>query len=320
MEAPVALVLAAGKSTRMKSATPKVLHPVFGRPMIDYVLDAAREAGVQRIVAIVGHAADQVQGHLSRYPDVEFALQAEQKGTGHAVMMCRDALRGHRGAVFILTGDAPLMRSSSFSGLLEDFHGHQAACAIGTAKTENNAGLGRIVRDSRGNFVRIVEEKDASPEERTITEINVGCYVFDGPSLLSSLDMLQPNNKQGEYYLTDCCGILKSQGKTVIASPRLDISEALGVNTRQQLADVTQHMQQVALARFMTDGVTIVNPQLTHIDPRATIGADTTICPFTVIQGAAKIGANCVIGPHAVIEETAIVADGTRVAPFSTVK
>ncbi len=320
MEAPVALVLAAGKSTRMKSAVPKVLHPVCGRPMIEYVLDAAREAGVRRIVAIVGHAADQVRAALSQYPDVEFALQAEQKGTGHAVMMCRDALRDHDGAVMVLTGDAPLMRSSSFAGLLEDFSQHKAACVLGTAKTENNAGLGRIVRDGQGNFLKIVEEKDASPDERKITEINVGCYVFDGKSLLHALDLLQPNNKQGEYYLTDCCGILKSQGKTVIASPRLDIAEALGVNTRQQLAEVTQHMQRVTLARFMTDGVTVVSPEQTYIDPRAIIGTDSVIHPFTVIQGPARIGANCQIGPHAVVEGTAVLADGTMVLPFTVAK
>lgn len=317
MAAPVALVLAAGKSTRMKSAVPKVLHPVCGRPMIEYVLDAAREAGVGRIVAIVGHAADQVKAALSGQPDVEFALQAEQKGTGHAVMMCRDALRSHTGAVMILTGDAPLMRSSSFAGLLEDFSKQQAACVIGTANTANNFGLGRIVRDSTGTFQKIVEEKDATPEERQITEINVGCYVFDCQSLLSALDELKPNNKQGEYYLTDCCGILKARGTTVIASPRLDISEALGVNTRQQLADVTQHMQQVALARYMADGVTIVVPEQTLIDPRATIGADTVIHPFTVIQGPARIGSNCQIGPHAVIEGTAVVPDGSTVKPFT---
>ncbi len=320
MEAPVALVMAAGKSSRMKSAVPKVLHPVCGRPMIEYVLDAAREAGVRRIVAIVGHAAEQVRGVLSIHPDVEFVLQAEQKGTGHAVMMCRDALRGHDGAVMILTGDAPLMRSSSFAGLLEDFAQHKAACVMGTAKTENNAGLGRIVRDTDGNFLRIAEEKDASPDERKITEINVGCYVFDGKSLLQALDLLQPNNKQGEYYLTDCCGILKSQGATVIASPRLDISEALGVNTRQQLAEVTQHMQRVTLARFMTEGVTVVCPEQTYIDPRAVIGADSVIHPFTVIQGPAKIGANCQIGPHAVVQGTAVLPDGTMVLPFTVAR
>ena len=320
MEAPVALILAAGKSTRMKSAVPKVLHPVCGRPMIEYVLDAARAAGVGRIVAIVGHAADQVRAALSGQADVEFALQSEQKGTGHAVMMCRDALRSHDGAVMILTGDAPLMRSSSFAGLLEDFRQQQAACVIGTANTANNVGLGRIVRDAAGMFLKIVEEKDATPDERQITEINVGCYVFDCRSLLAALDQLQPNNKQGEYYLTDCCGILKSQGATVIASPRLDISEALGVNTRQQLAEVTQHMQRVALARFMAEGVTIVCPEQTLIDPRATIGPDTVIHPFTVIHGAARIGSNCQIGPHAVIAGTAVLADGSIVKPFTSVE
>ena len=317
MEAPVALVLAAGKSTRMKSAVPKVLHHVCGRPMIEYVLDAARAAGVGRIVVIVGHAADQVREALSGQADVEFALQADQQGTGHAVMMCRDALRSHDGAVMILTGDAPLMRSSSFAGLLDDFRQQQAACVIGTANTNNNFGLGRIVRDAAGMFLKIVEEKDASPDERKITEINVGCYVFDCRSLLAALDLLQPNNKQGEYYLTDCCGILKAQGTTVVASPRLDISEALGVNTRQQLAEVTQHMQRVALARLMAAGVTIVCPEQTSIDPRAMIGADTVIHPFTTIYGAARIGSNCQIGPHAVITGTAVVTDGAVVKPFT---
>lgn len=319
MEAPVALVLAAGKSTRMKSAVPKVLHPVCGRPMIEYVLDAARQAGVGRIVAIVGHAADQVRAALAGMPDVEFALQAEQKGTGHAVMMCRDALRKHHGAVLILTGDAPLMRSTSFSALLTDFQEQQAACVIGTAHTANNFGLGRIVRNADGTFMKIVEEKDATPDERLITEINVGCYVFDGQSLLGALDQLQPNNKQGEYYLTDCCGILKSAGRTVVASPRLDISEALGVNTRQQLAEVAAHMQRVTLARHMADGVTIICPEQTAIDPRAVIGPDTVIHPFTIIEGPARIGSNCQIGPHAAIQGTAIVPDGTRVSPFSIV-
>ena len=316
---PVAVVLAAGKSTRMKSAVPKVLHPVCGRPMIEYVLDAARQAGVRRIVVIVGHAADQVRTALSGQSDIEFALQSEQKGTGHAVMMCRDALQSHNGPVMILTGDAPLMRTESFAGLLQDYWSAGAACVIGTAKTQNNFGLGRIVRDGDGTFLKIVEEKDASPEEKQITEINVGCYVFDGQQLLSSLNELKPNNKQGEYYLTDCCGILKQQGRTVIASHRLDISEALGVNTRQQLAEVSQHMQRVALSRYMSEGVTITAPEQTYVDPRAMIGADTVIHPFTAILGPARIGSNCQIGPHSVVQGSATLEDGTIVAPFQNV-
>ena len=198
MDAPVAVILAAGKSTRMKSALPKVLHEVCGRPMIDYVLDAAREAGVRRQVVIVGHEAEKVQSALAHHADVEFALQAEQKGTGHAVMMARELLAEHEGPVLVLTGDAPLMRAASFKGLLDESHSQAAACVIGTAETEHNQGLGRIVRDHSGEFVKIVEQKDASPAELAIREINVGCYVFDCRPLFEALDGLRPDNKQKE--------------------------------------------------------------------------------------------------------------------------
>src|ERR1700704_3054608 len=195
MSAPVSIVLAAGKSTRMKSALPKVLHEVCGRPMIEYVLDAARAAGVTRHVVIVGHAAEKVKEALAGDSDVEFALQSEQKGTGHAVMMCRDNLRTHTGPVLVLTGDAPLMRPESFRALLDDFTSQNAACVIGTAETEHNHGLGRIVRDGSGAFLKIVEQKDASPLELAIREINVGCYVFDCRALFEALDELKPNNQ-----------------------------------------------------------------------------------------------------------------------------
>lgn len=319
MDAPVAVVLAAGKSTRMKSALPKVLHEVCGRPMIEFVLDAARGAGIARIVVIVGHGADQVKQALAHHTDVEFALQAEQKGTGHAVMMCRENLARHNGPVMVLTGDAPLMRSASFAALLADYTATGAACVIGTAETEANFGLGRIVRDPDGNFLQIVEQKDASPEEAAIREINVGCYVFDGRSLFEALDEIRPNNKQGEYYLTDCAAILKSRGKRVIASKKLDIIEALGVNTRGQLVDVHRALQKTFFEKLMADGVTIVDPAQTYIDLRATIGADTVIYPFTAISGPAIIGGGCRIGPHAVIGGQARLADGMHVGPFARI-
>ena len=316
--APVSVILAAGKSTRMKSQLPKVLHQVCGRPMIEYVLDAARRAGVNRQVVIVGHRAESVQEALENEPDVEFALQSEQKGTGHAVMMARDALASHRGPVLILTGDAPLMRSESFQALLDDFHSHQAACVIGTARTENNFGLGRIVRGADGEFLRIVEQKDATPEEAAITEINVGCYVFDCQSLFQALEQIRPNNKQGELYLTDCCGILKQQGRTVVAAQRLNIVEALGVNTRSQLAEVHRAMQSAFFEELMSSGVTVVDPTQTYIDLRAKIGPETIIEPFTAILGPAEIGSGCHIGPHAVIRSSVQVPDGTILGPFST--
>ncbi len=303
----------------MKSALPKVLHEVCGRPMIDYVLDAARAAGVVRQVVIVGHEAEKVKGALANSPGVEFALQAEQKGTGHAVMMCRENLKGHDGAVLILTGDAPLMRPESFSALLDDYRNEQTACVIGTAETANNFGLGRIVRDKQGQFVKIVEQKDATPEQAAIREINVGCYVFDCRRLFEALDRIQPNNKQKEYYLTDCCQILRDAGQRVVASQRLDIIEALGVNTRAQLAEVHQALQKRFFEKLMLDGVTIVDPLQTTIDLRATIGVETIIYPFTSISGPAVIGANCRIGPHAHVGSKTVLADGSVVGPFESI-
>jgi len=220
---PVAIVLAAGKSTRMKSAVPKVLHELFGRPMIEYVLDAVRAAGVRRTVVIVGHQAEMVRQALLHHADLRFALQAEQRGTGHAVMMAAEALADHDGPALVLAGDTPLLQGSSLTGLLDEQRRHAAACVIGTAVTDANQGLGRVVRDAAGNFLRIVEQKDATPEEAAIREINTGCYAVDCRLLFESLQKVRPDNSQGEYYLTDVPAVLKAAGKTVVAAPRFTI-------------------------------------------------------------------------------------------------
>lgn len=314
----VAVILAAGKSTRMKSALPKVLHEVCGRPMVEYVLDAARAAGAKRLVVVVGHRADLVRETLAGQADVEFALQAEQKGTGHAVMVCRENLESHHGPVLVLAGDTPLLRGESLTMLLDQQRSHGAACVIGTAETANNKGLGRIVRDPQGNFVKIVEEKDATEAERRIQEINVGCYAFDCQSLLDALQKIRPENKQAEYYLTDCPAVMRAEGKTVVAAKTFNVAEAMGVNTRAQLAEVQQTIQETVLHRLMREGVTIVSPSQTWIDPRAQIGTDTVISPFTTILGPAVIGSDCRIGPHAVIDR-ARVADGSVIAPMRVV-
>lgn len=287
--------------------------------MVDYVLDAARAAGASRIVAVVGHRADLVQAHLAQYADVEFALQSEQKGTGHAVMMCRAALAAHHGPVMILAGDTPLLKRESLAKLLTAQSEQQAAAVIGTAVTPANQGLGRIVRDAAGNFVKIVEEKDANPTEKSIQEINTGCYAFDSQKLLAALDQIRPDNAQAEYYLTDCPKVLLQAGNPVVAMQAFEITEALGVNTRVQLAEVTQTIQQETQTRLMINGVTIVVPSQTVIDPRAVIGADTVIEPFTVIRGAVTIGSDCRIGPHAVIQGTANIPNGTVIEPFQVV-
>lgn len=244
MDDPVAIVLAAGKGTRMDSDLPKVLHEVCGRPMIQYVLDAVRRAGVKRVVVVVGYQAEVVKRALEGEKDVQFALQAEQLGTGHAVMMCEQVLADHDGPVLVVAGDTPLLKAESLAGLLEEQRTRGAACVVGTAETDANEGLGRILRDESGEFVGIVEQKDATPRQAAIREINTGCFAFHGRALFNSLSRIKPRNRQGEHYLTDCPAIMQSDGLAVVASCSLDIDEAMGVNTPDQLAAVEEKLRQ----------------------------------------------------------------------------
>lgn len=238
MTQAAAVILAAGRSKRMKSDLPKVLHPACGKTMVEHVIDAARAAGVTKIVVVVGHKADEVKAALSHHADVSFALQAEQLGTGHAVIQAKDQLADFEGPTMVLTGDTPLLLGESLANLLNVQRTESAACVVGTAETQNNDGLGRIVRDAVGEFVRIVEHKDASEDELKITEINTGCFAYDTKALFSALDEIQPNNAQGEFYLTDCAEILRNRGERVVASCSLTIEEAMGVNTQEQLKEV----------------------------------------------------------------------------------
>lgn len=236
--APMAVVLAAGKGTRMKSDLPKVLVPVAGRPMIRYVVDGLRSAGVGRIVVVVGYQADLVKEELADEDGVEFALQAEQLGTGHAVMMARDALAQANGPVVIVAGDSPMLQASSIATLLDEFGQTRPACLLGTAHRDDPTGLGRVVRDGEGRFVGIVEHKDCTPEQLAVTEVNMSTYLFDARELLTSLEELTTDNAQGEYYITDCPGLLLSKGKDVRALAALQPCEALSINTPDDLAAV----------------------------------------------------------------------------------
>jgi bifunctional UDP-N-acetylglucosamine pyrophosphorylase/glucosamine-1-phosphate N-acetyltransferase/UDP-N-acetylglucosamine pyrophosphorylase len=240
---PLAIVLAAGKGKRMASQLPKVLVPVLGRPMIRYVVDAIRAAGIPRIIAVVGFRGELVRQELAGEPGIEFAEQTEQLGTGHAVMMCRDALATQTGPVLILAGDSPMVQVSSLSALLSEFNTRRPACLLGTATKPDPTGMGRIVRSPAGEFLGIVEEKDASPAQRAITEVNMSTYLFSPPALLSSLTQLTANNAQGEYYLTDCPGVLKAAGELVLALPALKPCESLSINTLEDLAAVEKEMQ-----------------------------------------------------------------------------
>lgn len=239
----LAIILAAGKGKRMASDLPKVLVPVCGRPMIRYVIDAVREAGIGRIVVVVGYRADLVRRELAGEGGIEFVEQTEQLGTGHAVMMCRRQLAEHKGPVFILAGDSPMLQVSSLRALLAEFEARRPACLLGTATKADPAGLGRVVRDEGGEFQAIIEEKDASPEQRAIKEVNLSTYVFRPEALLTALERLTANNVQGEYYLTDCPGVLKAAGERVEALCVLQPCEALSINTPEELAAVEAEMR-----------------------------------------------------------------------------
>lgn len=236
--------MAAGKGTRMKSELPKVLVPVCGRPMIDFVLDALDAAGIGCVVVVVGYRADDVKQALAGRRNVQFALQAEQRGTGHAVMSAREFLSGHDGAVLVVAGDSPLMQPDSLRKLLAEFDRHRPACILGTASKDDPRGLGRIVRDAAGRFAAIVEEKDATPEQRQIREVNLSCYVFNAVDLLWALERIRPDNAQGEYYVTDCPGILLAAGKDVRALNVLQPCEALSINNMEELAVVAAAMRE----------------------------------------------------------------------------
>ncbi len=249
MTQTVAVVLAAGKGTRMKSELPKVLVPVLGRPMIEYVLEALSAGGVSDIIVVVGYRSDLVRETLARYPHLLFAEQTEQLGTGHAVMSARQLLAGREGAVLVVTGDSPLMQRSSIAQLLEEFDRRRPACLLGTAKRDDPTGLGRIVRGPAGEFQAIVEERDATPEQRKITEVNMSCYVFDCQKLLWALQHVTRRNAQGEYYITDCPGILRSAGHAVEALSVLQPCEALSINTVDELAVVEREMLSMQQSR-----------------------------------------------------------------------
>lgn len=245
---PQAIVLAAGKGTRMNSDLPKVLFEACGRPLVVWVLDALRAAGTGRILVVVGYQADRVQAALADYPDIQFVVQTEQLGTGHAVMTCADRIRDFSGPLLVVTGDSPMLQTPSLQALLDAYRPGQTAGLLGTLMHDQPAGLGRIIRDSEGRFTGIIEDKDCSAEQRAIHEVNMSTYLFDCQELLRCLPRLGRANRQGEYYITDVPGIMLGQGLTVEALPVLQPCESLSVNTPAQLADVEQEMRRLSMA------------------------------------------------------------------------
>lgn len=310
-----AIILAAGKSTRMKTELPKVMHDICGRPMVSYVMDACREAGIATLHLVVGFAREMVVQAFRDEPDVRFVEQREQKGTGHAVMMCIEALKGFTGDVVVIAGDMPTIRSETLQRLLALHRAAGAAASIATTVLEDPTGYGRIIRGPDGRFERIVEHRDCTPDQLSIREVNPSYYCFDAQALFGALPKLRADNAKGEYYITDTLAIIRDGGGMVQAAVSVPAADAVGINSRGELAEVAKVMQRRIQAGWMERGVTIVDPDNTWIDSRAMIGAETIIRPFTCIEGNARIGVGCVIGPFAYVEEGAAIEDGARLGP-----
>jgi len=309
-----AIILAAGKSTRMKSRVSKPLHEVCGRPMLEWILLACYEAGCDRVIVVVGHGKDEVIARFGADRRITWVEQTEQLGTGHAVRMCEAELRKAHGDVLILAGDGPLIRAEVLRNMRNAHRDEHAAGTLATAVLDDPTGYGRIARDQNGDFLAIVEHSDASPEQLKINEVFPSYYCVKSDELLSVLAKLKNNNAKREYYLTDIYSILRNEGKKVLAVQAVAAEDTLSVNTRQQLADVDAIMQ----ARIQRDvqgaGVTIVSGVNTYIEAGAKIGAETVVQPFTFIGRGAAIGSDCVIGPFAFVPRDGIVPEGTTLA------
>ncbi|HBF37763.1 MAG TPA: bifunctional UDP-N-acetylglucosamine diphosphorylase/glucosamine-1-phosphate N-acetyltransferase GlmU [Firmicutes bacterium] len=304
MAAISSIILAAGQGTRMKSKLPKVLHPLLGRPMLQYTVDAAKQVGSSRTIVVVGFEGQQVIDTLGS--ELEYVWQKEQKGTGHAVMMARDILSTLAGDLLILYGDTPLLKAETIKALVDAKRGQQAMAAVLTTQLKNPAGFGRIIRDENGNIISIIEDKDATAAQKEFKEVNTGVYCFDIPHLLQALSEITPRNAQGEYYLTDVIKIFVQKGLKVTGFVTDAAEEVMGPNDRIQLANTENFLKQVINQKWMSRGVTIQDPLFTYIGPEVQIGQDTTIFPGTFLMGKTIIGENCTIGPHTRIVDSVI--------------
>lgn len=304
---PIALILAAGEGTRMKSDKPKVAHEVLGKAMLNWVVDAARDAGCERVIVVTGHGAEQVEALLT---GVESVRQESQLGTGHAVMSARDVLADARGSLVVLSGDTPLLRAETIAGLIAMRESSGAACTVLTATLANPTGYGRVVRDARdGSVDRIVEERDCVEDEHHIAEINTGAYCFDAAVLFGHLDHLTTQNAQGEYYLTDMVEVFRSEGLVVGAMLADDWLETIGVNSRVQLAEATKLMQHRINQAHMLAGVTMTAPELVWIGPEVILGKDVELLPMTFLMGDTTVGDRAIIGPNTRLRNATVAAD-----------
>jgi bifunctional UDP-N-acetylglucosamine pyrophosphorylase/glucosamine-1-phosphate N-acetyltransferase len=326
------VILAAGKGTRMRSELPKVLHAIAGRSLVERVLDTAEQLRPTSTTLVVGHAAEKVEAHLTSRPALAFARQEPQLGTGHALLQTEPILRGKTGTLVLLSGDVPLLTSETLRGLIETHEGAKAAATVLTAEVERPYGYGRIVRNN-GRITRIVEERDATPAQREIREINSGIYAFDLEPLFDALGVINSENAQGEYYLPDLISIYRKRKRPVTTFTIPHAIEIRGINSRTELAEVSTMVRQQKNEELMAAGVTLIDPATTYIDSDVEVGADTVIHPCVFLERGTKIGVACeihagsrivnstigdrtLIRNHSVITD-ATVAAGAAVGPFA---
>ena len=321
MAEKVAILLAAGVSSRMNTHLPKVLHEVTGRPMLAYVLDACRSVGVEKIYVVVGFGAEQVRERFADdSSDIVWVHQPKQMGTAHAVMCCKEHLQDFAGQTLVLCGDGPLIRAKTLRTLLEKHETEHPAATLATAVLDDPAGYGRIIRDTYGNIQGIVEDSDCTPAQRAVKEVNPSYYLFNNQVLFQALEKVRPNNVKQEYYLTDALSVIIATGHKVVAITAVRPEEAVGVNSRAQLSVASKIMQHRIQQELMENGVTIVDPENTWIDARAKIGQDTVIEPFVYIHGEVKIGCDCRIGPFAFLRHGTVIGDDVVLGVFTEVK
>ncbi|MGG1514640.1 bifunctional UDP-N-acetylglucosamine diphosphorylase/glucosamine-1-phosphate N-acetyltransferase GlmU [Paenibacillus oryzisoli] len=305
----MAIVLAAGQGKRMKSKLYKVLHPVAGKPMVGHVVDTLQHIEVAKTVVVVGYGAEAVQAYLGE--QVDYALQEQQLGTGHAALQAREALGAEDGLTVVICGDTPLISAETLQHTIALHRNTGAAATILTAKLDEPTGYGRIIRGADGRVARIVEQKDCTPVEAATQEINTGTYIFDNRKLFQALGSVTNNNAQNEYYLTDVIGILTESGDIVQGYCMANPAESIGVNDRVALSEAEQLMKARINREHMLNGVTIIDPVNTYIEKDVRIGADTVLLPGTILRGSTVIGEQCTIGPNTEIIDSVIQDDVT---------
>ena len=324
-----AIILAAGKGTRMKSKFPKVVHKVCGKEMVNHVIDVSKNSGVNDIVVILGHESETVKEKLPK--DTMIAMQTEQLGTGHAVIMAKEYINDED-TIVVLCGDTPLVKEETLKKLFDYHLENEYHATVLTTCVDNPTGYGRIIRDENQDLLKIVEQKDANEEEKKAKEINSGIYCFNGKSLRESLDLLDNKNAQGEYYLTDTIKIMRDKGQKVGAFNGSTIEELMGVNSRVELSKAEEIMRRRINESHMVNGVTIIDTNSTYIESNVEIGNDTIVYPGTMLQGNTKIGSSCIIGMNSSITNSqigdytevesstivdSIVGENTTVGPYA---